>query len=62
MAVMIWNNIMLQYVSFMLINVCLSNLHDYEFIIIMHAILCLNERDILKKEKEKKHQRVKYWN
>ena len=46
---MIWNNILLQYIFFMLINVWLSNLHDYEFIMIMHAILCSNEREILKK-------------
>ena len=32
-------------------NVWLSNLHDYKLVMIMHATLCLNEREIQKKKK-----------
>ena len=37
----------------MLIDVWLPNLYDYEIVIIMHAILCLNEREIQEKKREK---------
>ena len=32
----------------------MSKLHDYEFVIIMHAILYLNEREIQKKKVKEK--------
>ena len=49
---MILNNILLLHFSFVLIDVFLPNLCDYEFIIIMHVILRLNEREIQKNKKE----------
>ena len=50
---MILNNILLLHFPFVLIDVFLPNLCDYEFIIIVHVILCLNEREIKKKEKNR---------
>ena len=50
---MILNNILLLHLSFVLIDVFLPNLCDYKFIIIVHVILCLNEREIKKKKREK---------
>ena len=47
-------NILLLYFSSVLIDVWLPNLCDYEFIMIMHVILCLNEREIPKKKNIKK--------
>ena len=38
---------------FVLIDVFPPNLCDYKFIMIVHVILCLNEREIQKKEKRK---------
>ena len=36
----------------MLIDVWLSNLCDYKFIMIVHVILCLNEKEIEEKKRE----------
>ena len=52
MGVMILNNILLLHFPFVLIDVFLPNLCDYEFIMIMHVILRLNEREIQKKNQE----------
>ena len=49
-AVIIQNNILLQYFSLILINVWLSNLYDYKSIMIAHTVFCLNERGIQKKK------------
>ena len=49
---MILNNILLLHFPFVLIDVFLPNLCDYEFIMIMHVILRLNEREIQKNRKE----------
>ena len=38
----------------MLIDVFPPNLCDYEFIMIVHVILCLNEREIQKKKEKRK--------
>ena len=54
MGVRILNNILLLHFSFALIDVFLPNLCDYEFIMIMHIILRLNEREIQKKKKKRK--------
>ena len=59
MVVTILDDIHWDIFSFVLINVWLSNLHNYEFIIIVHAILCLNKREIQKKNYIK---RAKYHN
>ena len=52
MGVRILNNILLLYFPFMLMDVFLPNLCDYEFIMIMHVILRLNEKEIQKNRKE----------
>ena len=49
---MILNNILLLHFPFVLIDVFPPNLCDYEFIMIMHVILCLNEREIKKNGQE----------
>ena len=50
MGVMVLNNILLLHFPFVLIDVFLPNLCDYEFIMIMHVALCLNERERFKKK------------
>ena len=59
---MILNNILLLHLPFVLIDVFLPNLCDYEFIMIMHVILRLNEREIQKKIEEKIIKRIKSQN
>ena len=44
----------MQLFYFVVINVGLSDSYDYEFFMTVHVMLCLNERDIHKKEKIKK--------
>ena len=51
---MILNDILLLHFYFVLIDVWLLNLCDYKFIMIAHIILCLNEREIEKKKREKR--------
>ena len=54
---MISNNILaasLLHFPFVLIDVFPPNLCDYKFIMIVHVILCLNEREIEKKKRKKK--------
>ena len=51
---MILNNILLLHLPFVLIDVFLPNLCDYEFIMIMHVILRLNERE--KKNRKENNQ------
>ena len=53
---MLLNNILLLHFSFVLIDVFLPNLCDYEFIMIMHVILRLNEREIQKKYRKENNQ------
>ena len=50
---MILKNMLLPHFPFVLINVWLPNLCDYKFVMIIHVILCLNEREIQKKRKRK---------
>ena len=50
---MLLNNILLLHFPFVLIDVFPPNLCDYEFIMIVHVILCLNEREIQKKKKKR---------
>ena len=56
MGVMLLNDILLLRFPFVLIDVWLPNLCDYKFIMIVHVILCLNEREIQKKRKKKKEK------
>ena len=56
---MILNDNLLLHFSSVLIDVFLSNLCDYEFIMIVHVILCLNEREIKKEKKKKERKRKK---
>ena len=42
---------------FVLIDVFPPNLCDYKFIMIVHVILCLNEREIQKKKRKENNQK-----
>ena len=53
---MILNDNLLLHFSSVLIDVFLSNLCDYEFIMIVHVILCLNEREIQKINRKENNQ------
>ena len=59
---MILNDNLLLYFSSVLIDVFLPNLCDYEFIMIMHVTLRLNEREIQKKIEKKIIKRIKSQN
>ena len=55
-SVIILDNTLLQQLFFGLMNTWLFNLHDYKLVMIVHATLCLNEREIQKKEKKPRQE------
>ena len=54
MTIINMNNVCCNFFIFVLMNVRLFDLYDYKFFMIVHTILCLNERETKQKKETKK--------